>query len=212
MLKGFGLALRIYLVTFLGCAAPRPPAPPTTVVRAMETRTISADSEKVLKASINVLQDLSYTVDVINVEMGLLTASRTTQGEQARLTEDEDETMVDAMPAWQKACLAAGGVILVVGLLSLVFGGGGDGNGDDNDDVHVIDWGRNSDGPKGPVIHRYRVTINADEGAEGETKVRVSAQGEKEQDGNVLATGGIHEPEFFQRFFASLDKALFLEE
>ena len=88
MLRGLGLSLRIYLITFLGCAAPRPPAPPTAVARAMETRTITADSEKVIKASINVLQDLSYTVDVINVEMGLLTASRTTQGQQAILTQD----------------------------------------------------------------------------------------------------------------------------
>tara|TARA_B100001750_G_C15360970_1_gene522181 strand:- start:192 stop:821 length:630 start_codon:yes stop_codon:yes gene_type:complete len=209
-MRGFELTLRIYLVTFLGCATPRPPAPPTTVARAMETRTISADTEKVLKASINVLQDLSYTVDVINPEMGLLTASRTTQGEQALLTKDKDETVIDAMPAWQKACLAAGGVILVMGLLSIIFGGGN--NGEDNDDVHVIDWGRNNDSPEGPVIHRYRVTINVDEAPESETKVRVSAQGEKEQDGNILATGGIHEAEFFQRFFANLDKALFLEQ
>ena len=62
------------------------------------------------------------------------------------------------------------------------------------------------------MIHRYRVTINVDEAREGETKVRISAQAEKEQDGNILATGGIHEAEFFQRFFANLDKALFLEQ
>ena len=210
MLRGLGLSLRIYLITFLGCAAPRPPAPPTAVARAMETRTITADSEKVIKASINVLQDLSYTVDVINVEMGLLTASRTTQGQQAILTQDEDETVAHAMPAWQKACLAAGGVIVVVGLLSILFGG--DGNGDDNGDVHISDWGNDDNDPDGPVIYRYRVTINLDEVADGGTNVRVSAQGEKEQDGNVLATGGIHEPEFFQRFFASLDKALFFEQ
>jgi len=209
-MRGVGLTLKIYLITFLGCTAPRPPAPPTTVARAMETRTISADIEKVLKASINVLQDLSYTVDVINAEMGLLTASRTTQGEQALLTKDQDETVINAMRPWEQACLAAGGVILVMGLLSLIFGGGD--NGDDNDDVHVIDWGRNDDSPKGPVIHRYRVTINVDERLASETKVRVSAQGEKEQDGKILATGGIHEPEFFQRFFANLDKAIFLEQ
>ena len=114
------------------------------------------------------------------------------------------------MPAWQKACLAAGGVIMVMGLLSIIFGGGN--NGEDNDDVHIIDWGRNNDSPEGPVIHRYRVTINVDKAPESETKVRVSAQGEQEQDGNILATGGIHEAEFFQRFFANLDKALFLEQ
>jgi|TARA_B100001079_G_scaffold150391_1_gene128946 hypothetical protein len=54
--------------------------------------------------------------------------------------------------------------------------------------------------------------VNLDEVADGEIKVRVSAQGEIEQDGNILQTGGVHEPEFFQRFFASLNKSFFLEE
>ena len=99
-LKSMGLVLRIYLATFLGCVTPRPPAPPTTVTRAMETRTYTVSKDQVMKASINVLQDLSYTVDVINVEMGLLTASRTTQGKQARLSEDEE--VVPSMPTWKK--------------------------------------------------------------------------------------------------------------
>jgi hypothetical protein len=55
------------------------------------------------------------------------------------------------------------------------------------------------------------ITFN-DEIADGEIKVRKSAQGEVEQDGNILQTGGVHELEFFQRFFASLDKSFFLEE
>ena len=41
--------------------------------------------------------------------------------------------------------------------------------------------------------------------------VRVSASGEIEQDGKILSTGGVHEPEFFQQFFANINKALFLE-
>ena len=58
----------------------------------------------------------------------------------------------------------------------------------------------------------YRITVNLDEITDGEIKVRVSAQGDVEQDGNILQTGGIHEFEFFQRFFASLDKSFFLQE
>jgi hypothetical protein len=54
--------------------------------------------------------------------------------------------------------------------------------------------------------------VNLDEANNNEISVRVSAQGETEQDGKILQTGGVHEPEFFQRFFASLDKSLFLEE
>ena len=209
-LKSMGLVLRIYLATFLGCVAPRPPAPPTTVARAMETRTYTVSKDQVMKASINVLQDLSYTVDVINVEMGLLTASRTTQGKQARLSEDEE--VVPSMPTWKKVALTVGGVFLLIGIFSLLFGGKDGDKKDSGNKTHVIHHGSNDKGPDGPIIHRYRITVNLDEVADGEIKVRVSAQGEVEQDGNILQTGGVHELEFFQRFFASLNKSFFLEE
>ena len=204
-----GIILRIYLATFLGCVAPRPPSPPTSVARAMETRTYTVSKDKVMKASLNVLQDLSYTVDVINVEMGLLTASRTTQGKEARLSEDEE--MVASIPTWKKVFLAAGSVFLAIGIFGLLFGGK-DGNQKESDNTtHVIHHGSKDEGSDGPVIYRYRITVNLDEITDGKIKVRVSAQGEVEQDGNILQTGGVHEVEFFQRFFTSLDKSFFLE-
>ena len=66
--------------------------------------------------------------------------------------------------------------------------------------------------PKGPRIYRYKVTINIDESGPDNTNVRVSASGELEQDGKILESGGIHEPEFFKRFFASMNKSIFLDE
>ena len=68
------------------------------------------------------------------------------------------------------------------------------------------------DTPKGPRIYRYKVTINIDEAESNNTNVRVSASGELEQDGKILESGGIHEPEFFKRFFASMNKSIFLDE
>jgi hypothetical protein len=47
---------------------------------------------------------------------------------------------------------------------------------------------------------------------DGETNVRVSASGEVEQDGKILATGGVHEMEFFQKFFAGMNQGLFLDQ
>ena len=44
------------------------------------------------------------------------------------------------------------------------------------------------------------------------TNVRVSASGEVEQDGKILSTGGIHEAEFFQKFFAGMNQGLFLDQ
>lgn len=204
-----GIILRIYLATFLGCVAPRPPSPPTSVARAMETRTYTVSKDKVMKASLNVLQDLSYTVDVINVEMGLLTASRTTQGKEARLSEDEE--VVASIPTWKKVFLAAGSIFLAIGIFGLLFGGKDENQKESDNTTHVIHHSSNDDGSDGPVIYRYRITVNLDEISDSEIKVRVSAQGEVEQDGKILQTGGVHEVAFFQRFFASLDKSFFLE-
>ena len=116
------------------------------------------------------------------------------------------------MPTRKKVVLSVGGVFLIIGILSLLFGGK-DGDKKDRDNkTHVIHHGGNDKSPDGPKIHRYRITVNLDETNNNEISVRVSAQGETEQDGKILQTGGVHEPEFFQRFFASLDKSLFLEE
>ena len=39
-----------------------------------------------------------------------------------------------------------------------------------------------------------------------------SLSGESEQDGKILATGGIHEIEFFSKFFAGMSQGLFLDK
>jgi hypothetical protein len=69
-----------------------------------------------------------------------------------------------------------------------------------------------NDGPDGPKIYRYKVTINLTELTDGETNARVSASGEVEQDGKILSTGGVHEMEFFQKFFAGMNQGLFLDQ
>ena len=53
--------------------------PPTAVSSTLQTQNFSADPKNTLKASINALQDLDYTIDVLNSDVGLVTASRTTE-------------------------------------------------------------------------------------------------------------------------------------
>ena len=99
---------------------------------------------------------------------------------------------------------------MFVGFIALLTSGGSDGNGDDGDSEqhHFI---HDDDGPSGPVVYNYKVTVNLETVGEDQTKVRVSAQGEKLVGGSVVSAGPVQEPEFFQRFFASLDKSLFLD-
>jgi len=214
-------ALILYLCTSLiGCSAPQQPTvkPPTTVARAMETRSFSKDMKTVLKASINALQDMDYTIDVLNSDIGLITASRTTEKGQAPLSADNssNNNQLSGLGKLLPIVFIAGAAII---LFNLIFGGGDDDDdGDkrrdrDGPTIHLDSGGSNSDsGPVGPRILRYKVTINLNDLNADKTKVRVSANGEIEQDGKILSTGGIHEPEFFRQFFANVNKALFLED
>jgi len=212
-------ALILYLCTSLiGCSAPAQPTvkPPTTVARAMETRSFSKDMKTVLKASINALQDMDYTIDVLNSDIGLITASRTTEKGQAPLSADNssNNNQLSGLGKLLPIVFIAGAAII---LFNLIFGGDDD-DGDkrrdrDGPTIHLDSGGSNSDsGPVGPRILRYKVTINLNDLNADKTKVRVSANGEIEQDGKILSTGGIHEPEFFRQFFANVNKALFLED
>lgn len=227
--------------------------PPAAISRTLQTQNFAADTKKTLKASINALQDLDYTIDVLNSDVGLITASRTTEQKKAEVSSDGIDPgpstqtnkfaeEIDAEEAAKKdqaqTCVKIFGIAVVavffVVLLSAIFG---DKDGDDNDDDEddgpsssssSSGWrrsGRSShsnhktvnnyyqdNSPKGPRIYRYKVTINIDETGPDNTNVRVSASGELEQDGKILESGGIYEPEFFKRFFASMNKSIFLDE
>ena len=196
-----------YLVVGLsGCSTPpRTEKPPTSVARAMETRSFSGDLKTVLKASINSLQDMDYTIEVLNSDVGLITASRTTENKKAKLaSEQSNEGMSDS----EKACLTIGAIAVIAVIAAAIFDGDDDGGGGNT----IYTGGGNDDGPDGPLIYRYRVTINLTELNNDETNVRVSASGEVEQDGKILSTGGVHEPEFFQKFFAGMNQGLFLDQ
>ena len=215
-------SLIIYLCTSLiGCTAPQQPKvkPPTTVARSMETRSFAKDMKIVLKASINALQDMDYTIDVLNSDIGLITASRTTEQRQTTLSADNsaNNNRFPDLGILVPIVFLAGVVII----LSKLFFNDDDDDGDTRRDRNGStinlgsggsSGGNNNSGPVGPRIFRYKVTVNLNDINIDNTKIRVSASGEIEQDGKILSTGGIHEPEFFRQFFANVNKSLFLED
>jgi len=131
---------------------------------------------------------------------------------QSELSHDENE--VEGLCEIQKSCLIISGVVIVAIMLGAIFGGDDDDSGKNSNDRSPIriGGGDGKDDPTGPRIYRYKVTINLNDLDADNTKIRVSASGEIEQDGKILSTGGIHELEFFQQFFANVNKALFLED
>ena len=219
-------------------AAPAVPQgkPPTAVNRQLQTRKFPRESKVVLKAAIGSLQDLDYTIDVLNSDIGLITASRTTEEKKAEVSPDTspENVNVDSDEAgktdWVAGCATALMIGLVVGIIAVALNNiFGDSDDDSDDDYEPSNKNRGSysrgngrgetnnyytvdDSPKGPVIYRYKVTINLEELDSENTQIRVSASGESEQDGAILKTGGIHEPDFFRKFFASMEKSMFLDE
>ena len=208
--RGLHFALVAYLsISIIGCTAPQKSVkPPATIARAMETRSFAKDMTTVLKAAINALQDMDYTIDVLNSDIGLITASRTSQQQKSELSIEENDA--ERFSEFEKACLAVFGLVSLVIIMDMIFGGDYDSN--DRSPTRIGDGGNNDSGPDGPRIYRYKVTINLNDIDTDNTKIRVSASGEIEQDGKILSTGGIHELEFFQQFFANVNKALFLED
>ena len=211
--RGLHFALVAYLsISIIGCTAPQKSVkPPATIARAMETRSFAKDMATVLKAAINALQDMDYTIDVLNSDVGLITASRTSQKQKTELSIEENDA--EGFSEFEKACLAVFGIVSLVIIMDMIFGGDDDSGNNSNDrSPFQIGGGDSKDGPTGPRIYRYKVTINLNDLDADNTKIRVSASGEIEQDGKILSTGGIHELEFFQQFFANVNKALFLED
>ena len=215
--KFFHWILILYLsFNIIGCSVSRPQKPPVSVARALETRIYQNNMITVLKASINTLQDLNYTIDVLNSDVGLITASRTTEGNKILL---DDETSSEEPTKFQKLAFFAGVVIVIGSVLTLISylirNDGKDDNNDDNDKdkkSHNYNYFENDrDEKDSPKIYRYKVTVNLSEISINKTKLRVSAAGEVEQNGSIIQTGGIHEIEFFQKFFFNMDKGLFLE-
>ena len=208
-------ALVAYLrITIIGCTAPQKPSvkPPAAIAGAMETRSFAKDMTTVLKAAINALQDMDYTIDVLNSDIGLITASRTSQQQKSELSVEENDA--ERFNDFEKACLTAFGIFSLIIIMDMIFGGDDDSENNNNDrsPIRLGGGGNNDSGPDGPRIYRYKVTINLNDLDADNTKIRVSASGEIEQDGKILSTGGIHELEFFQHFFANVNKALFLED
>jgi hypothetical protein len=216
-LKAANFALRVLLsLLMVGCAATRP-KPTVTEARTMETRSFPADAKTAMSAAVNALQDLRYTVDVANNDLGLITASRQTSERSGEITrEPENPESGDGMPTWAKVALIVTGVILIVFLVAAISGD------KDEDDAKTKSYDSGSSSSStttvierdesGETVYSYRVTVNCEAHGQRQTRVRVSTQGSRQVGGKVAEAGPVNDPEFFQRFFASLDKSLFLEK
>ncbi len=88
MNKNLFLALSIGII-LNGCASMMPERT-TAVKRATETKEYDVSTKELITASIGTFQDLGYTIDVLNAEFGLITASKTQGTTTTRTNLEED--------------------------------------------------------------------------------------------------------------------------
>ena len=100
--RGRHFALVAYLsISIIGCTAPQKSVkPPAAIARAMETRSFAKDMITVLKAAINAVQFMGYTINGLNTDVGLLTDSHTCQ--QLKIYVYEEVTNTEGLSEWQK--------------------------------------------------------------------------------------------------------------
>jgi hypothetical protein len=231
--RWWSLVLRAYLCLFLiGCAAHRPP---TQQIRSMETRLMLGEHRTVYHACINALQDLGYAVDVSDAEAGVLTASRATHEQSGVITEEPRDPDKKGLPTWATVVLICTGVILIVALVAVIASSHDDEDKDkDTKDTKQTkdkevrrherkEERRHHEEPPpptyvvspdevAPTTYQYRITIHLQRKGGDATQTRVSLQGSELHGDQVMRSGPVDDPRFFERFFTALDDALRLEQ
>ena len=198
MIRKTAIYLLIVSHIFVVSCSSSAPKPSTTVKRAIETREYNVDFDTLMRASIGVLQDLGYTIDVLNDSYGLITASKQTTNVKGKSDNDEIKP--------GDVILGALAVITLVALWN---------NDDDDDgDCFFCGGGGGSSDDDGPNVYILKTTMNVTESSEDpiSSSIRVNFEASMERGGKIRYAGTQYSSEFFQSFFGALDKSLFLDE
>ncbi len=198
MIRKTAIYLLIVSHIFVVSCSSSAPKPSTTVKRAIETREYDVDFDTLMRASIGVLQDLGYTIDVLNDSYGLITASKQTTNVKGKSGNDEIKP--------GDVILGALAVITLVALWS---------NDDDDDgDCFFCGGGGGSSDDDGPNVYILKTTMNVTQNSEDSisSSIRVNFEASMERGGKIRYAGTQYSSEFFQSFFGALDKSLFLDD
>ena len=211
LLRTIRLAFIIYLTVFFTGCAPRQVS--IEEARQIQTHIISVGMQTTMDAVITALQDQLYIIDNVNSDLNIIVASRATNKKLADTVVEYD---VDDTPLWVKITGVALVTALIGFLIYTIFGK--DGDEDDchsnNDCYHEHSHNHyhfnspSNDYPR-TRSYNYKLNVNLSENDNGGTKVRIIAQGEYLEDGNVVRAGAIQDPKFYNRIFRNIDNIVF---
>ncbi len=216
---GASWVLVIYLSFMVSGCSIRPAEISPEEARILQTRMFSGSPEEVAKAVTTVLQDIHYTLGSVDMGLGIITATRTSEKLLAPMSR-EAEVEGDVADEVGTFCLIAGGIAVVGLLLAFIFGGSDDdeeNEGHDRGEQTHSRWRHNhhdsssiyvgSDG-SGPDSYTYTMTINMEEVSLQQTSVRVTVQGQHFEGSGVVESGPVQSQEFYIDFFNRLQSAL----
>jgi hypothetical protein len=151
----------------------------------------------VMKAVMHALQDSSFIIQQADVDLGLLTAQK-----EVDLIESSEGF------SWGKA-LAIGAIVVViaVGVAIVILGKG------DRDNSNVFNIGGSSTERHEPRFKKSAITeVSANISEFGDqTRVRLNFRLKiLDNQGGTAEVKQIDDPKFYQNFFSTVDKAVFL--
>jgi len=218
--RGATWLLVIYLsLVMTGCSF-RPTELTPEEARVLQTRDFNGTPEEVAKAASIVLQEMHYSLANVDMGLGIMTATRTSERSLAPISREVDSEN-DFENELGTFCLVAG-TIAVVGLfLAWIFDGfDDDDDGDDDYDdrpsrrhrSHQHDSGVSifGSGDSGSDVdsYTYIMTINLEELSLQQTRVRLTVQGEHYAGPSIVESGPVQDQQFFIDFFTRLHSTL----
>ncbi|MBT3227958.1 MAG: hypothetical protein HOD43_04250 [Candidatus Marinimicrobia bacterium] len=223
--RGASWLLIFYLSFVISGCAYRPAELTPEQARVLQTRDFNGSPAEVAKAASVVLQEMHYTVGNVDMGLGLMTASRTSERSLAPISR-ETGAQSDFESELGTFCLIAG-TIAVVGLFLAwmfdAFDGDNDDDDDDNDDrrhpqrshrsrSHNHDsnffWGSDNSSSSGADSYTYTMTVNLEELSLQQTRVRLTVQGEHYEGSSIVESGPVQDQQFFIDFFTRLHTSL----
>lgn len=217
--RGSTWLLVIYLsLVMTGCSF-RPAELSPEEARILQTRDFNGTPEEVAKAVSIVLQEMHYSLANVDMGLGIMTATRTSERLLAPISREAD-TSSDFENELGTFCLIAGTVAVVGLFLAWIFDGFDSDDDDDDDDdrhshrsrSHHHDSGFSIFGPgdsgSAADSYTYTMTINLEEISLQQTRVRLTVQGEHYEGPSIVESGPVQDQQFFIDFFNRLHTTL----
>jgi len=211
--KFLRVILAIYLALFFSSCAPHQLS--IEEARQIQTHVFSVSMQATMDAVITALQDQLYMIDDVNSNQHIIMASRITNKKLADTVVEIDDNDV---PLWVKIT----GVAFVIAIIGFVIYSFSDDDSDEGDECtesshnhcnhnHHNHYDLNLPRHDYSIdrTYRYQLNVSLSNTDDGGTKVRIIAQGEYLEDGNIVRAGAIQDPLFYNRIFLNIDNIIF---